>query len=302
QPQFLVRGELTGRTSGTRHSVAVQRNLAGELVMRRQGETLRSAAALADSLPILVINAHSFELLNGEPDNRRRFLDWGLFHVEHSHRASRRSFQRALSQRNQLLRRGNISSIELESWTHDFASHGEAVALARQQFLDRLAKPFSNLIDALVPELRDVSLNYRQGWAGQTSLQEALNNSADADVERGFTHIGPQRADVRVMVAGRSAAETLSRGQQKLVVCALKLAQGQVLNQASGRRALWLIDDLPSELDADKTARVCMALSEQDSQSMITCVDRGSIDSQAFGGGAGCSVFHVEHGCVTAAV
>ncbi|MEM6485494.1 MAG: DNA replication and repair protein RecF, partial [Pseudomonadota bacterium] len=189
----------------------------------------------------------------------------------------------------------------LESWTHDFASHGEAVALARQQFLDRLAKPFSSLIDALVPELQDVSLNYRRGWGGQISLQEALKNSTGADLERGFTHVGPQRADVRVMVAGRSAAETLSRGQQKLVVCALKLAQGQVLNQANGRSALWLIDDLPSELDADKTARVCAALSEQDSQSMITCVDRGSIHSQLFGIGAECSVFHVEQGRVTVA-
>ena len=83
----------------------------------------------------------------------------------------------------------------------------------------------------LAPSLDELDIRYRQGWDKPLSYAEALEQGISADLEQGYTHSGPQRADIRVMQCGHLAADTLSRGQQKLVVCGLKLAQGQLMSE-----------------------------------------------------------------------
>jgi DNA replication and repair protein RecF len=129
------------------------------------------------------------------------------------------------------------------------------------------------------------------------SYLDALFHGRSTDLEHGYTHSGPQRADIRVMVGGHLAAETLSRGQQKLVICALKLAQGQLMTQLGRGQCTYLIDDLPSELDDHHSRLVCELLAGMESQVFITCIDREEIRSMWPPAGE-LTMFHVEHGIV----
>ena len=99
------------------------------------------------------------------------------------------------------------------------------------------------------------------------------------------------------MSSGHLAAETLSRGQQKLVVCGLKLAQGQLMAQQGRGTCTYLIDDLPSELDYVHSMLVCELLASMDAQVFITCIDHQDIRSVWPETGE-LAMFHVEQGTV----
>jgi DNA replication and repair protein RecF len=298
--------------NGRGRGLGVSRRLDGSVEVHIAGERVRSLATLADELPLLLINAESFELLVGQPQQRRRFIDWGVFHVEHEFRDHWQRFQRALTQRNHLLRRGRIDPSEIAPWDRDLVRHGEAISGGRQRFLDSLRNAFAALMAELAPELGEIDLRYRRGWDSELGYAEVLARGLGSDREQGFTQSGPQRADLKVSVAGNPAAATLSRGQQKLVVCALKLAQGQVLAQYRRDPGVFLVDDLPAELDVLRCERVCRALARTGAQTYMTCVDRNAInpgwlegtdpearsevDPKAEAAARSVTVFHVEQG------
>jgi DNA replication and repair protein RecF len=100
-----------------------------------------------------------------------------------------------------------------------------------------------------------------------------------------------------VFSAGHPAAETLSRGQQKLVVCGLKLAQGRLMSRREGNKGVYLIDDLPSELDLAHSRTVCELLASMDAQVFITSIDQAEILS-VWPEGKELAMFHVEQGSV----
>lgn len=282
-------------------AIGVQRDLSGEVKIKIAGETVRTVAELAEHLPLQVINADSFDLLTGSPVARRQYLDWGVFHVEHRFFDQWQRFQRGIKQRNKLLRRGKITKEELSVWTRDVAASGEALSDYREAYFKLLNPRFKSIMAKLAPSLEGgLNLWFRRGWDKQLSYQEALTNSEATDREQGYTHVGPQRADIRVMLDKHLAADTLSRGQQKLAVCGLKLAQGQLMSEMGHGYCSYLVDDLPSELDRQHAGLVCQLLSEMNTQVFITCVHKKDILSVwPEGEKDEIAMFHVEHGIVS---
>jgi DNA replication and repair protein RecF len=260
---------------------------------------VKSVAQLVEHLPLQVINADSFDLLTGSPGARRRYLDWGVFHVEHRILEQWQRFQRCIKQRNKLLRHGKISAQELGVWTRDLATAGAAIGEYRRAYFKLLVPRFMDIVTDLAPSLGSgLELRYHQGWDRQLSYEAALEGSIPADIEQGYTHVGPQRADVRVLLDGRLAADTLSRGQQKLVVCGLKLAQGQLMSEQGKGNCTYLLDDLPSELDSEHSRQVCALLAAMRAQVFITCVDQADIAAVWPQDKDGMAMFHVEQGTV----
>ncbi len=284
-----------------RSSLGVQRHLDGSLVLRINGETERSVATLVEALPLQVINADSFDLLTGSPAARRQYLNWGVFHVEHRFYPEWQRFQRCIKQRNTGLRRDKLGRQAIQGWTRELARSGTQLNAYRRQYFSQLAPLFREIMGRLLPQLGDLELRFRQGWDKKFDYAEALEASFEGDLERGFTQLGPQRADLRITLDSRQAADVLSRGQQKLVVCALKLAQGQLLKQLAGRQCSYLVDDLPSELDRNHCQRVCSELDQLGSQVFITCVEREDINA-VWPGVSPPAMFHVEHGRIEEAV
>jgi DNA replication and repair protein RecF len=281
-------------------SLGVQRGVAGEALIKVAGNPVKSIAQLVEYFPLQVINADSFELLTGAPAARRQFMDWGVFHVEHRFLDQWQRFQRCIKQRNKLLRRGKIRDQELLVWTRDLATSGAAVGEYRRDYLKRLLPRFLDIVKQLLPALAGrLDLRYQQGWDRQSSYEQALENSLSTDIEQGYTHVGPQRADIRVLLDGRLAAETLSRGQQKLVVCGLKLAQGQLMSEQGKGTCTYLVDDLPSELDLEHSRQVCELLAAMQAQVFITCVGQADIAAVWPDHELGrLAMFHVEHGSI----
>ena len=283
--------------SGAGLPLGVQRNMAGEVQIKVGGKAVRAVAELVEQLPLQVITADSFDLLTGSPGARRQYLDWGVFHVEHRFFDQWQRFQRCIKQRNKLLRRGKMRDQELAVWTRDLVASGNAINDYRKAYFSLLTPRFNVMMSRLAPSLKEVELRYRQGWDKQVSYEEALENSASTDLERGFTHIGPQRADIKVVYDGHLAADTLSRGQQKLVVCGLKLAQGQLMSELGQGECTYLIDDLPSELDREHSTLVCELLASMAAQVFITCVHQQDLKS-VWPKPEQLAMFHVEHGNV----
>ena len=307
---LITHGELNcvvfgqaGSASGPGSTLGVQRGIAGEALIKVGGSPVKSVAQLVEHFPLQVINADSFELLTGAPGARRQYLDWGVFHVEHRFLEQWQRFQRCIKQRNKLLRHGKIQEQELSVWTRDLATSGAAVGEYRKAYFKLLVPRFLAVVEKLVPSLEGgLELRYQQGWDRQSSYAAALEASISADREQGYTHVGPQRADIRVMMNGRLAADTLSRGQQKLVVCGLKLAQGQLMSEQGKGSCTYLVDDLPSELDLEHSRQVCEVLAAMKAQVFITCVDQADIAAVWPQDISGISMFHVEHGTVKSAI
>ena len=288
-------------SAGAGVSLGVRRGVAGEALLKVAGSPVRSVARLVEHLPLQVINADSFELLTGAPGARRSYLDWGVFHVEHRFLEQWQRFQRCIKQRNKLLRHGKILDQELSVWTRDLAKAGAAIGDYRRAYFKLLVPRFADIAKQLVPSIGEgLELRYQQGWDRQSSYEAALQGSVSSDIEQGYTHVGPQRADIRVLLDGRLAADTLSRGQQKLVVCSLKLAQGQLMSEQGKGCCTYLVDDLPSELDQEHCRQVCELLASMKAQVFITCVHPADIVSVWPEKMADMAMFHVEHGTVTA--
>jgi DNA replication and repair protein RecF len=294
-----VFGSTPSPSSQSIITLGVERKRSGEASIKVGGKTVRAIAELAEQLPLQVITADSFGLLTGPPGARRQYLDWGVFHVEHRFFSQWQRFQRCIKQRNMALRRGKLSQQELAAWTRDLSASGAAINEYRKAYFSALTPRFLETMARLAPSLKGLELRFRQGWDSKCSYAEALEQSLSSDQEQGYTHTGPQRADIRVTIGGHLAADTLSRGQQKLVVCGLKLAQGQLMSEASGRSCTYLIDDLPSELDENHSRLVCEMLATMGAQVFITCVEQEEIRS-VWPDGEDLSVFHVEHGKVKA--
>jgi DNA replication and repair protein RecF len=181
---------------------------------------------VARALPVLVIDSGTFSLLEGGPKARRQFLDWGVFHVEPGFIASWRNFRKSLANRNQLLKSSSVDKGSLRAWNQEFVIHGEAVDRSRHSYYQQFLSVLEPIYKELSGDQIELGLEYSRGWWSECSLTEALDKALDSDLRYKATQIGPQRADILLKVQGKPAQDVLSRGQQKILVCALKVAQG----------------------------------------------------------------------------
>ena len=276
-PECVVHAAITdSHGSSIPMGLARQRN--GEFQGRIQGRTVQNAAELARCLPLQLINSDTFQLLEGGPKSRRQFLDWGVFHVEQGFHAVWLDVQRALRQRNALLRHARLAPDQLEAWDIHLSARAEELDAFRRGYFDAFYPQFTATLGELA-SLEDVDLSYQRGWDKETPLKDVLRESLSRDHERGFTVQGPHRADIRVRVKGQSAEQVLSRGQQKLVVCAMKVAQARVFSANRQRDCVFLVDDLPSELDRRHRSALAALLSSLGCQGLVSCVDRADLEA-----------------------
>lgn len=264
----------------------------GRVELRRNGQPVRQASALAALLPIQLLLPDLGELVFGAPASRRQWLDWGTFHSQHDHAETLRAYLRALRHRNALLRRGELAT--LAPWSEQVATLGERVALVRQQYFEQVASTVHRCLAALNKGIA-VTVRYDAGWRGG-ALASALAASAERDARTGATSPGPHRADLHILSHGQPAAAVLSRGQGKIVASALRLAQAQHL-MASAKPSLFLIDDVGAELDDDQSKRFFGVLGEMACQILATSV---RLDSTRALQALPTRMFHVEHGRVQA--
>lgn len=251
----------------------------GALVARRSDQVR--------ALPLQLLTPNSHALIEGPPELRRRYLDLGLFHVEPRYHQWLSEYQRALRQRNAALR---TQPGVAKTWDPGLEEAAACLHAARAHYVDAIGALAESALAQLAPALR-VTLEYKPGWDADTGLAAQLATRFEADRRQGFTGAGPHRADIRIRAEDADAAKRLSRGQQKLVLCALLIAQAAVQQERAGSLPVLLLDDLPAELDRTHRAAVTRLLEGLGAQSLITSVDPDSLPL-----GPGSQMFHVEHG------
>ncbi|MCP5141107.1 MAG: DNA replication/repair protein RecF [Gammaproteobacteria bacterium] len=277
--------------NGTRVALGL-RKLGRDTEIRVAAKPARRVSELARQLPVMAIGAESHRLLEDGPELRRRFLDWAVFHMEHPALVAWRAYEHALAQRNAAIRlRQREPNIRL--WHSALGEHGTQISNARMAVLSHVAPIFGEVCARLLPDIA-LSLEYRSGLAsGYSELAACLDDSVGADLSRGYTQYGPHRAEIIVRHGKRDVRETLSRGQQKLVVSALLIAQALTLERETGKRSVLLYDDLPAELDAVKRAALFNLIQAYNGQVLMTAIDPAMLPNAA---AHQARVFHVEQG------
>ncbi|MGQ3890840.1 DNA replication/repair protein RecF [Legionella sp. CNM-4043-24] len=246
--------------------ISIQKSSQVPTIARLNGQACSSSSELAAFLPSQVFYQDIFQFIDAGPSVRRSLLDWGLFHVEHRYLALWKDYRRALKQRNALLKQRASRSL-LVPWNNLLAESGEQLDVYRHNYMRALSAEFQSLIPRLSD--LDVSLAYYKGWDRKhegKSLLDVLNASYESDLQRQFTHYGPHQADLYLVGGHFKVKQFLSRGQQKIILFALKFAQAAMLSQS----CLYLIDDMCSELDAVHISRVMNLLSDMNGQFFIT--------------------------------
>jgi DNA replication and repair protein RecF len=285
---------LFGRAdTGSRDVSLGVRNSRSGLEVHADGEKKSSAAALAEALPLQVIDPDVHKLIAGGPEDRRRYIDWIAFHVEHGYLERWRRFRRALKQRNAALRSG-ANKQALSGWNLELAELGVDIDDVRRRMLDITRPVLEGAGKALLGS--QVGFDYQRGWVAERTLAEALEASVDRDQQMGSTQAGPHRADLRLRYDERQARKLVSRGQQKLLACALILAATEVVQTHLEKPLLLLLDDPAAELDEDSLTRLMDCVANLGCQVIATTLGR---DRALFHETP--RLFHVERGVVKAA-
>jgi DNA replication and repair protein RecF len=292
---FRIVAILTETANGRRIPVGMQRSLQ-QIYIRIDGAIVHSLAQLAIHLPVLLLNTASHKLLENGPQQRRRFMDWGLFHTERTFLTAWKRYNAALRNRNAALRT-NASDRVITAWDEELVSAADSLAHLREIYCNTLQTALQPLVTAILGE-SELEIDYRCGWAEareQDFLTRLHDNRAE-DRRYGYTRLGPHRADFIVKLNGRIVPACLSRGQQKLLVIALLLAQAHLYQIHNGFPCILLIDDLPAELDHTHRDRVMGCLKEIESQLFITAIEAGLLDIEAW---SSACVFKVKQGSIS---
>ena len=287
---------------GVHYKIGLQRSANAAPLLRLNEQTQSSWSQVAACLPLQLVNSDSFSILEGGGKARRRFLDWALFHVEHSYLGDWRAYRRAITQRNILLKqKSSATAAQLDAWDSQIAVLGESIDQQRSALVNRFVPVLDQMLERLLPGVR-IQFEYKRGWADDGELIQALRQFRDRDFRYGVTLNGPHRGDFVIKVNRHIATDALSRGQIKMLIFALKLAMGSVvkdtashLSETENRSPLYLIDDLASELDPQNCQRIISYLHESGDQCIFTAItDTALSDVVDLTEASG--KFHVEHG------
>jgi DNA replication and repair protein RecF len=269
--RFVVFGEIDlgerrvpvgveGSTQGVRAKIA--------------GTDLASLAELAVVFPVQIIDPEVHKLIEEGPSRRRRFLDWGVFHVEPSFVVAWQRYHQVLKQRNAALKTARAVS----AWDRDLIRYGEEITSERSKYVGRLAEEAARLARELLG--LELQIGYRTGWQRGLDLAEALRGSARLEQERGTTQVGPHRAELSIQLEGIGARDRVSRGQQKLLAASLLLAQLRLFPADRSVQPSLLLDDPAAELDNERLAGLIAEVAGQRNQLVVTTL---SHEFSAFG-------------------
>lgn len=291
--------ELTGPKSNTFNIFAVTRQddeKTSRLGLQRAGKhwrakkdavELKQISQLTRSLPLVLMEPNSHLVVSGSPEYRRKYVDWGVFHVEHSFLDVWGRFSRALKQRNAALR--NRQEDLLDSLDATLAPLAMELSALREAHTNRISEHLADLISLMGHGLKRIELRYQRGWS-EPHYSDTLTVGRERDLERGMTQQGPHRADLVLTTGERLARAVLSRGEQKTLSAALLLAQARLI-ALNGEKPIILLDDLASEFDEQHVQAVLKQALELGSQIWVSGTTLPELPEDH-------AVFHVEHGAL----
>ncbi|KQA98007.1 DNA replication and repair protein RecF [Vibrio metoecus] len=295
-PELFVHGRICEHSLSSDQfelPVGINKQRDGSTEVKIGGQTGQKLAQLAQILPLQLIHPEGFELLTDGPKQRRAFIDWGVFHTEPAFYDAWGRFKRLSKQRNALLKSAQ-SYRELSYWDQELARLAEQIDQWRESYVNQLKSVAEQLCRTFLPEF-DIDLTYYRGWEKDQPYQSILEKNFERDQQLGYTFSGPNKADLRIKVNATPVEDVLSRGQLKLMVCALRVAQGQHLTELTGKQCIYLIDDFASELDSLRRQRLADSLKGTGAQVFVSSITESQVADML---DESSKTFHVAHGVI----
>lgn len=290
---FTVTGSVL--FEGTKRHLGIQRT-DRKTQIRYSGQTVHKASQLSNILPLQIIEPRIHSFFDQGPEVRRRFLEWGVFHVEPGYKNVWRTFRRILLQRNAALKL-RLQQQEVIKWDNLLVESAIQIDAMRRAYIDEIVISIDKFCEEYAIDFcRDIEIEYHQGWKKNMSLDQALSESFYSDQNRGFTQSGPHRADIQVKLGKSRGRDFLSRGQQKLFINLLYISQSMLLKKLSSKSPLLLIDDVAAELDSESKELLKDVFASTGCQTFLTATSLDVLD--VAGDDLPRAVFHVEHGCI----
>jgi len=259
------------------------------------GQRFNKLSELAKNIAVQIVTPESFKLFFGGPRERRRFVDLGLFHVEHSFSHEWKDFNRILKQRNAYLRSG-INMVGIKYWDEAFCIHSNIISELRLNYIKRFKEEFTIWAKLLLPNIYSViEIQFFQGWRQNTQLEDVLYNNRTRELSLGYTISGTHKFDVKFIINKQPLENQLSRGQQKLFLLALTFAQAKLIEKVKRVKPILLIDDVGAELDSNSRTVLNEAINQLNCQVIITAIDKVAVQPLVPENDQH-KMFHVKHG------
>lgn len=277
----------------TDESISIQKSLSNPTQVKLNQQPCQRSSELAHFLPCQAFYQDIFQIIDEGPSIRRSLLDWGLFHVKPSYLALWKDYRHVLKQRNALLRQ-KASKLQFTPWDTMLVELAYELDSQRSDyFID-----WSQVFQSLLSQLTDTpcTIRYYKGWDKKGTgkeLSAILTEQFDTDLHAQYTHSGAHQADILFETSAFKAKQSLSRGQQKIILIALKLAQAQLLPKP----CVYLFDDIAAELDSNHLHRFINCLNQIKGQFFVTAIN--PVYLHEFISDDDMTMFAVEQGCFT---
>ena len=204
--------------------------------------------------PVVLFEPDDLRLLHGSPARRRQFIDRFITQLNPLYGTTLRKYERALRQRNNLLKSAYVRDDELFAWNVALADHGAYVIEQRIAFIEQLNSNLAGLYKEIAGTSDEVSVHYSHTSVGD--IKQKLLNELHAHLERdrylGNTSVGPHRHDVIFTINNTPALSVASRGEARTIVLALKFLEVSIIEQITSKSPIILLDDVFSELDTKR--------------------------------------------------
>jgi len=275
--------ELTAEDEA--RSVSVRMDIAeGRRSYRVNGQPRKRAADVRGILPSVLFTPDDLRMIKDAAEKRRRAIDEVGEQLSGAYAAAGAEYDRALRQRNALLRDEAAPRDVLQAWTERLADLGAAYTAHRVRLFARIAPRVSEAY-SMLSEGESLHAAYLPSWAdGEVEevdredvygrILRAFADRSAEEAARRTSVVGPHRDDIAVTIAGKNARSFASQGQQRTAALAWKLAEVQVIEDVSGAPPVLLLDDVMSELDEARRAALARFVSGR-VQTVVTTTNIG---------------------------
>lgn len=201
--------------------------------------------------PVVLFEPDDLRLLNGSPVRRRQFIDRFISQLNPQYSPTLHKYERALRQRNNLLKKQFINNDELFVWDVAISEYGAYIIEQRIIFIEQINSNLNGAYDSITGPKDTISVHYSHTYIGdiKQKLLNELHSSSERDKQLGSTSIGPHRHDVVFMFNNSPALTVASRGEVRSIVLALKFLEVDIIEKITNIKPIILLDDVFSELD-----------------------------------------------------
>ncbi|MDB5165248.1 MAG: recF [Candidatus Saccharibacteria bacterium] len=201
--------------------------------------------------PVVLFEPEDLRLINGSPVRRRFFIDHFISQINPLYSQSLRKYDRALKQRNNLLKQPHITPDELFVWNVAMSEYGAYIVTERTLFAEKINQLLTNTYQSISRTDDVVAIHYSHTLVDniQQKLMSDLSKNTDKDKLLGYTSVGPHRDDIIFSYNQSLAASGASRGENRSIILALKQIEADIIYQITDLTPVILLDDVFSELD-----------------------------------------------------